>query len=103
MQCHLGWCVSLRRDFTLEPFARGMTSEDADKNAQPVVAATMADGSWCRVSSLPLIAFPSRPNHNAAAPCLKLISAFGLTHHRGHHVIAKSSGGPQARSGPSAR
>jgi hypothetical protein len=44
MQCHLGWCLSFRCDFTLEPFARGLASEDANENAQPVVAAIMVDG-----------------------------------------------------------
>ena len=39
-------------DFTLELFARGLPSEDADENAQPVIAATMRDASWCSVSSL---------------------------------------------------
>jgi hypothetical protein len=52
MQCHLGWCVSFRCDFTLEPFARGLPSEDADENAQPVVEATMGDASRCSMSSL---------------------------------------------------
>jgi hypothetical protein len=45
MRCHLGWCLSFRCDFTLEPFARGLASEDADENAQPVVAATTGDAS----------------------------------------------------------
>jgi hypothetical protein len=77
MQCHLGWCLSLRSDFTLEPFARGLASEDADEIAQPIVVATMGDASLCSVSSVAPIALPSRPNHNAAAPCAKLISALG--------------------------
>jgi hypothetical protein len=68
MQCHLGLCLSLRCDFTLEPFTRGLAGEDADENAQPVVAAIMGDASWCSASSLSPITFPSRPNHNAAAP-----------------------------------
>jgi hypothetical protein len=33
MQCHLGWCLLLGRNFTLELFARGLASEDADENA----------------------------------------------------------------------
>jgi hypothetical protein len=37
MQCHLGLCLLLRCDFTLEPFARGLASEDANDNAQLVV------------------------------------------------------------------
>jgi hypothetical protein len=80
MQCHLGWCVSFRCDFTLEPVARGLASEDADENAQPVVAATMGDASWCSVSILAPMALASRPNHSAPAPCVKLISAFGAEH-----------------------
>jgi hypothetical protein len=91
MQCHLGGCRSIGCDLTLELFTRGLASEDANENAQPVVAAIVRDASRCCMSSLPLIALPSRPNHNAAAPCVKLISAFGLTHQRGHHVIAKFS------------
>jgi hypothetical protein len=77
MQCHLGCCLSLRCGFTLEPFARSLASENANENAQPLVAATIGDASGCSVSSLPPIALPSRPNHNAAAPCAKSMSAFG--------------------------
>jgi hypothetical protein len=51
----------------LEPFARGLSSEDADENAQPIVVATLG-ASWCSVSSRAPIALSSRPNHNAAAP-----------------------------------
>jgi hypothetical protein len=65
MLCHLGWCVSFCGDFTLEPFARGLASEDADENAQSIVAATIGNASWCSVSSRAPIALPSRPNHNA--------------------------------------
>jgi hypothetical protein len=77
MQCHLGWCISFRCDFTLEPFTRGLAGEDANESAQPVVAAMVGDASPRSVSSLPPIALPSRPNHNAAAPCVKSMSAFG--------------------------
>jgi hypothetical protein len=77
MQCHLGWCTSHRCNLTLELFARGLPSEDADENAQPVVAATIGDASRCAASSLAPIAFPSRPNHNAVAPCAKSMAAFG--------------------------
>jgi hypothetical protein len=77
MQCHLGWCRSFGRDVPLEPFTRGLASEDANENTQPVVATIMGDASWCSVSSLPPIALRSRPNHNAAAPCAKSMSAFG--------------------------
>ena len=45
MQCHLGLRLPLRGYFTLEPFTRGLASEDADENAQPVVAPTVADAS----------------------------------------------------------
>jgi hypothetical protein len=76
MQSHLGWCLSFRCEFTLEPFARGLASEDAHENTQPVVETIMGDASWCSVSSLPPIALRSRPNHNAAAPCAKSMSAF---------------------------
>jgi hypothetical protein len=68
MECHLGWCVSFRFGFALEPFTRGLASEDPNESAQPVVAPTTGDASWCFVSSLPPIALPSRANHNAAAP-----------------------------------
>jgi hypothetical protein len=77
MQCHLGRCASFRSDFTLELFACSLASEDPNENSQPVVAATIGDASWYSVSSLPPIAIPSRPNHNAAAPCAKSMSAFG--------------------------
>jgi hypothetical protein len=45
MQCHLGLCLAVRCDLTLEPFTRGLASEDADENAEPVVALTMGDAS----------------------------------------------------------
>jgi hypothetical protein len=77
MQCHLGLCLTVRCDLTLESFTRGLASEDADEVAQPIVVATMGAASLCSVSSLASIALPSRPNHNAAAPCAKLISALG--------------------------
>ena len=38
LQCHLGLCLSLRCDFTLEPFTRGLASENADQHAQRFVA-----------------------------------------------------------------
>jgi hypothetical protein len=34
MQCHLGLCLSLRCDFPLEAFTRGLASEGADQHAQ---------------------------------------------------------------------
>ena len=92
-----------RSNFTLELFARGVASEDANKNAQPVVAAVMGDASWRCVSSVAPIALPSRPNHNAAAPCVKLISAFGLSTSSRPSRNCQVFGGLQARSGPSAR
>jgi hypothetical protein len=33
MQCHLGLCLVVRCDLTLELFTRGLASEDADENA----------------------------------------------------------------------
>ena len=106
MQCHLGWCVSFGCDFTLEPFARGLTSEDADNQAQRFVAVIMRRPVTSCVSRSS-IAFLSRPDHNAVAPCRK-VDLFALAAHievfsGGHHVIADRSGGPQARSSPSAR
>jgi hypothetical protein len=80
MKCHLGGCLSFRCDFTLEPFARGLASEDADEIAQPIVVATLGDASLCSVSSLAPIALPSRPNHSAAAPCVKLILCIRAEH-----------------------
>jgi hypothetical protein len=38
MQCHLRLCLSLPCDFTLEPFTRGLASEDADQHPQRFVA-----------------------------------------------------------------
>jgi hypothetical protein len=77
MQRHLRSCLSLRCDFTLEPFARSLASEDTNENAQLVVAAIVGDASRYYVSSLPPIALRSRSDHNAAAPCAKSMSAFG--------------------------
>jgi hypothetical protein len=77
MECHLGSYRPRCRDLTLESFTRGLASKDADEVAQPIVVATIGAASLCSVSSLASIALPSRPNHNAAAPCAKLISALG--------------------------
>jgi hypothetical protein len=38
MQCHLGFCLAVRCDFTLEPFTRGLASEDTDQHPQRFVA-----------------------------------------------------------------
>ena len=38
LHCHLGWCLSLRGNFPLEPFTRGLASENADHAAQRLVA-----------------------------------------------------------------
>jgi hypothetical protein len=59
MQCHLGLCLSLRCDFALEPFTRGLASEGADQNAQRFVGVIARRTlKWC--GSKPLIALVSR-------------------------------------------
>ena len=55
MQCHLGLCLSLRCDFTLEPFTRGLASEGADQHAQRFVAVIARRTLTC-CASKPLIA-----------------------------------------------
>ena len=67
MQCHLGLCLSLRCDVTLEPFTRGLASEDADQHAQRFIV-VIARRSFSCYTSMPSIALLSRPDHNAAAP-----------------------------------
>jgi hypothetical protein len=77
MQCHLVWCVSFRFGFALEPFTRGLASEDADKQAQRFVAMnTRRPLTSC--GSRPSIVLLSRPDHNAVAPCAKSISLYLL-------------------------
>jgi len=63
---HLAWCLSLRRDFPLEPFACRLASEDVNEHAQRLVAVIARRASSC-CASMPSIAFLSRPDHNAAA------------------------------------
>ena len=67
MQCHFGWCLSFRCDFTLEPFARGLASEDADKQTQRFVAVIVQRLVTSRAPRSP-IALLSRPDHNACLP-----------------------------------
>jgi len=67
MQCHLGWFRRFRRDFALEPFTRGLASEDADQHEQRFVAVIARSSLSCRASK-PSIAPLSRPDHNAASP-----------------------------------
>jgi hypothetical protein len=106
MQCHPGWCVSFRFGFALEPFTRGLASEDADKQTQRFVAMIVQRLVTSRASSSP-IALLSRPDHNAVAPCREvdplLPAAYIAVFFHGHHVVAQRFGGPQARSSPSAR
>jgi hypothetical protein len=106
MQCHPGWCVSFRFGFALEPFTRGLASEDADKQTQRFVAVIVQRLMTSRASRSP-ISLLSRPDHNAAAPCREVPSVATRGVHRGffsgHHLIADRFGGPQARSSPSAR
>jgi hypothetical protein len=106
MQCHLGWCLAFRRDFPLESFTRGLASEDADKQTQRFIA-VLARRPLTSCASRPSIALLSRPDHNALAPCrevdLSVLETHIVVFFGGHHVIADRSGGPQARSSPSAR
>jgi len=70
-------CLSLRCDFTLEPFTRGLASEDPDQHSEGFVA-LIAWRSLSCCASRPSIALLSRPNHNAASPSAS-ISAFALS------------------------
>jgi hypothetical protein len=88
MQCHLGLCVAVRRDLTLEPFTRGLASEDADQHPQRFVAVIARRTLPCCVSR-PLVASASRTDHNAATPSLSLMFASRAERIRGHHAIAK--------------
>jgi hypothetical protein len=74
MQCHLGLYLSLRCDFTLEPFTRGLASEGADQHAQRFVAVIARRTLTC-CASKPLIALVSRTDHNAATPSASLMFA----------------------------
>jgi hypothetical protein len=102
MQCHLGLCLAVRYDLTLEPFTRGLTSEDADQHPQRFVAAIARRTLPC-YASRPLVASASRTDHNAATPSLSLMFASRAERTRGHHVIAGRPAEPQARSSPPAR
>ena len=72
MECHLGFYRSRRCDFTLEPFTRGLASEDADQHAQGFVAVIARPTLLC-YSSRPLVASASRTDHDAATPSLSLM------------------------------
>ena len=97
MQCHLGLERSLRCDFMLEPFPRGLSSKDANHYAQRVVAVVVWRSLPCYASKLP-ISLPSRPNHNAASPpvvdlCIRAQRLREPT--GGHHVIAGPAAQPR--------
>ena len=106
MQCHLGLCLAVRCDLTLEPFTRGLASEDADKQTQRLVA-VIGRRLLTTCATRPSIALLSRPDHSAVASCrevdLSALAAHVAVFFSGHHVIANRSGGPQARSSPLAR
>jgi len=74
MQCHLGLCLAVRSDFTLEPFTRRLASEDADQHAQRFVTVIAQRALTCYASK-PLAARASRTDHNAATPSLSLMFA----------------------------
>jgi hypothetical protein len=97
MECHLGWCVSFCFGFALEPFTRGLASEDADNQTQRFVAVIVQRLVTSGASRSP-IALLSRPDHNAVAPCRKvdLLALAELIEFffGGHHVIADRSVGP---------
>jgi hypothetical protein len=61
----------------LEPFPRGLSSQDANQHAQRVVAMVVRRSLQCYASKLP-ISLPSRPNHNAASPPVAM-SALALS------------------------
>jgi hypothetical protein len=77
MQCHLGFCPSLRCDLTLEPFTRGLASEDANQHAQRFVAVVVRRSLPCNASKLPT----SLPRDRIITPHLLSlsISAFALS------------------------
>jgi hypothetical protein len=106
LHCHLGLCLSLRCDFTLEPFNRGLASEGADQHAQRFVAVIARRTLTC-CASTPLIALVSRTDHNAATPSVSLMFAPELSTSAialcGHHAMARRRAEPQARSSPPAR
>jgi hypothetical protein len=75
-QCHR-LCLSLRCDFTLEPFTRGLASEDADQHAQRFIV--VIPRRFFSYYASPSIALLSRPDHNAATPFASLMFAFELS------------------------
>ena len=97
MQCRLALCRSFRRDFPLEPFTRGLASEDADQHAQRFVAVIAQRSLPCYASKSP-ISLPSRPDHNATAPpvvdlCIRAQPVREPTD--GHYVIAGPTAQPR--------
>ena len=58
---------SLRDDFPLEGLTGRLASEDANENAELLVASIMRDASLCSTSRTSIVLL-SRPHHNAAAP-----------------------------------
>ena len=102
MECHLGWCVSFPFGFALEPFTRGLASENADQHSERFVAVITPRTLTC-CASKPLIAPVSRTDHNAATPSLSLMFAPELS---AMPIILRPSrncrtaGGAEARSSP---
>jgi hypothetical protein len=94
MQSHLGLCLPLPCDFTLESFTRGLASQDANKHAQRLVAAIAPTALSSSASNPPLCVI-SRPDHNATAPCAKSTPAFAPSTSAisigGHHAVAQVS------------
>jgi hypothetical protein len=74
MQCHLGLCLAVRCDFSLEPFTRSPASKDADQHAQRFVTVIARRALTC-CASKPLAALASRTDHSAATPSLSLTFA----------------------------
>jgi hypothetical protein len=83
MQCHLGLCLSLRCDFTLELFTRGLAGEHAYQHAQRLVAMIARCSSSRSASMLPT-ALISRPDHNAQLLTRSSCLRFGRAHRRSH-------------------
>jgi hypothetical protein len=74
MQYHLGLYLAVRSDLTLEPFTRGLASENADQHAQRFVTVIARRTLPC-YASRPFVASASRTDHNAATPSLSLMFA----------------------------
>jgi hypothetical protein len=79
-------CLAVGCDLTLEPFTRGLTSEDADQHPQRFVAVIARRTLPC-YGSRPLVASGSRTDHSAATPSLSLMFASRAERSRGHHVM----------------